>query len=337
MHKRLTIIPLLAALLLLAVGQAGAQENGPVTARLSAPQDNLTVGDSIRLTLAVTHPAGYQVILPTVAPAWGDFTVVSTSPAATATNADGTETTIATIDARLFQPGAFNTPPLEVSVTDGHGGLQVVTAAPAAVNIASVLQEGDTELRDIKPQAELPLPAPWPWIAAGVAAAAALTGVIVWRTRRPRKGAVDNRLPHEVALDGLTAIEGLRLPEQGRFKEHYTLVSATVRTYVERRFGIPALERTTGEIRPDLARIELSPEVAAALIAFLRESDLVKFSKWTPDVESAHELLASGRLIVETTSPAPAPTQPGAPGQPGASRRERRTTLRRQPGMEVNA
>jgi hypothetical protein len=334
-YKRSHFIPLLAALLLLAVGHAGAQENGPVTAMLTAPEGRLTVGDSIRLTLAVTHPAGYQVILPAVAPAWGDFTVVSQSPATTTApqNADGTETTTAAIDVRLFKPGAFHTPPLEVSVTDGHGGLQVVTAAPAAVTITPVLQEGDTELRDIKPQAALPIATAWPWLVAGLVAVAALAGAIVWRMRRRRKGAVDNRLPHEVALDGLILIEGLRLPEQGRFKEHYTLVSDTVRTYVERRYGIPALERTTGEIRPDLARIGLSSEVTAALIAFLQESDLVKFSKWTPDVASAYELLAQGRLIVETTRPAPIPTQPDAPDQPRTSRRLRRTLPGRQPGL----
>jgi hypothetical protein len=337
MHKLLINIPLLAALLLFAVGHAAAQENGPVTATLSAPQGELTVGDSIQLTLAVTHPAGYQVILPAVAPAWGDFKVVSTSPASTTANADGTMTTTMAIDARLLQPGAFNTPALEISVTDGQGGLQVVTAAPAAVTIGTVLQEGDTELRDIKPQAALPIPAAWPWIAAGTAVVVATAGVIVWRTRRRRKGAVDNQLPHEVALHGLAAIEGLRLPEQGRFKEHYTLVSGTVRTYLERRFAIPALERTTGEIRPDLTRIELSPEITAALIAFLQESDLVKFSKWTPDLASAHELLANGRLIVETTRPAPVSLQPGAPDQPVASRRPRPTLPAVEPVLEVAA
>jgi hypothetical protein len=31
----------------------------------------------------------------------------------------------------------------------------------------------------------------------------------------------------------------------------------------------------------------MAPEVTALLIAFLQESDLVKFSEWTPDVESA--------------------------------------------------
>jgi hypothetical protein len=327
---------LLIALLLLAVGPAGAQGNGPVTATLRAPDGTLTVGDPIQLTLALTHPAGYQVILPTLPEAWGEWTVAGLSPAATTANADGSETTTLLIDARLFQPGDFNTPALEVSVTDGQGGLQTVMAAPAAVSVASVLTEGDTELRDIKPQANLSMPPTWPWIAAGLAVAA-LVAAVVWRSRRREKIAVDDRQAHEVALDGLTIIEGLRLPEQGRFKEHYTLVSDTVRVYVERRYRVPALERTTGEIRPDLARTDMSLEVTALLVAFLQESDLVKFSEWTPDVESAQQLLARGRMIVDATKPEPAPQEADLAGQPPARGKQRRSVSGRQTTMEVTS
>jgi hypothetical protein len=327
---------MLITLLLLAVAPAAAQGDGPVTATLSAPDDQLTVGDPIPLTLALTHPAAYQVILPTLPDAWGDFAVVFQSPAVVTDNADGTVTTTMQIDARLFQPGAFNTPALEVSVTDGQGGLQKVVAAPAALSIASVLQEGDTTLRDIKPQAVLPLPAAWPWIAVGMAALA-VVAVVVWQARRRQKVAVDNRLAHQVALDGLTTIEGLRLPEQGRFKEHYTFVSDTVRVYVERRYGVPALERTTGEIRPDLARTDMSTDVTALLIAFLQESDLVKFSEWTPDVASAQQLLARGRMIVEATKPEPAAQEADLAGQPPARGKRRRSVSSRQTTMEVTA
>jgi hypothetical protein len=207
---------MLIALLLLAVAPAAAQGDGSVTAMLSAPDGQLTVGDPIQLTLVLTHPAGYQVILPTLPDAWGDFAVVSQSPATVIANADGTATTTMLIDARLFQPGAFTTPALEVSVTDGQGGLQTVMAAPAAVSIDSVLPEGDTALRDIKPQAALPMPAALPWIVVGLVAVT-IVAVVVWRARRREKIVVDNRQAHEVALDGLRIVEGLRLPEQGRF------------------------------------------------------------------------------------------------------------------------
>lgn len=336
MLKRPLQALLLITLLLLAVGPARAQGDGPVTATLSAPDGHLTVGDPIQLTLTLTHPAGYQVILPALPDAWGDFAIVSQSSATVVANADGSATTTMLIDARLFRPGAFDTPALEVSVTDGQGGLQKVMAAPAALSIASVLQEGDTALRDIKPQAVLPLPAAWPWIAAALAALAALA-VVARRANQRQKVAVDNRLAHQVALDGLKIIEGLRLPEQGRFKEHYTLVSDTVRVYVERRFGVPALERTTDEMRPDLARAGITPEATALLLAFLQESDLVKFSQWTPDVASAHLLLDRGRMIVELTQPEPTAQDAGSGGQPPVRGEQRRTTPAGHTTLEVSA
>lgn len=336
MLKRSFQVLALVALLLLTVGQAAAQESGPVTATLSAPDGQFTVGDPIQLTLTVTHPAGYQVIQPALPETWGDLTVAGLSPAVTAANGDGSETNTLLIDARLFQPGDFSTLPLEVTVTDGQGGLQKVWAAPAAVTVASVLQEGDTTLRDIKPQAALPLPAAWPWIVAGLAAVAVIA-VAVWQLRRRAKPFVDNRPPHEIALDGLATIEGLALPEKGAFKQHYTLVSDTVRIYVERRFGVPALERTTGEIRADLARSAMPSEVASLFIAFLQESDLVKFSEWTPDVESARQLLARAGMIVQATRPEPAAQAPNDASQPPAAGKPRRAAPAGQAHLEVPA
>jgi hypothetical protein len=334
MTKRLLLLSLLVALLLMTVGQASAQGNGPVTAALRVPDGQHSVGDPIRLTLEVTHPAGYQVILPQIAPQWGDFTVVSQSPATTTVsqNGDGSEITTATIDARLFGTGSFNTPALELSVTDGRGNLQKVTAAPAGVTITSVLQAGDDALRDIKPQAVLPIVATWPWIVAGVLAIAALAVVIAQRASRTA-ASVDLRLPHEVALDDLARIEAMRLPAQDRFREHATLVSDTVRTYVERRYGIPMLERTTAEIRADLGQTDMAPDVTVLLVAFLRESDLVKFSKFTPDVESADRLLLHGRTLVSATAPAPAPDQ--ADG--GAAPRRVKRAGRRETAQSMEA
>ena len=55
-----------------------------------------------------------------------------------------------------------------------------------------------------------------------------------------------------------------------------------------------------------VAGARMSPEVMALLIAFLQESDLIKFSEYTPDAESANRLLARACMIVEATKPSPA-------------------------------
>ncbi len=110
-------------------------------------------------------------------------------------------------------------------------------------------------------------------------------------------------MPYEVALDELLRIEGLSLPADGRFKEHYTLVSDCTRLYVEKTYGFPVLERTTGEIQANLKATAVRTDVARRFVSLLDDSDLVKFSKFRPDVASANRLLAEARWIVEETRP----------------------------------
>ena len=305
MNNKLLLIPFLVLTgLLLLVGPAAAQENLPVEAMIIVPEGALTIGDPVELTISVNHPAGYHVIMPELDEKWGDFVVISQSAPATVDNGDGTETTSQTVDARLFRPGAFETEPLTLTVTDGAGQIAEVIAPAATVNIASVLVEGDSELRDIKPQAELPFVTLWPWLVAGALGALGLVA-FAWFRRRNRLAVefVDPRLPHEAALDELARIEGLALPAAGRFKEHYTLVSDCTRLYVEKTYAFPVLERTTGEIQANLKTTAMPIGVARRFVNLLDESDLVKFSKFKPDIASANRLLAEARWIVIETKP----------------------------------
>jgi hypothetical protein len=307
--KKQLLIPIVLLLLLLSAGITWAQS--PVSATLTANTSEATVGDPIPLTLSVTHPAGYHVIIPELDSEWGDFVVAGQSQPATVDNEDGTQTTSVTIDGRLFAPGEYTTPSLTISVTDGAGNLSEVAVPPATLNIVSVLVEGDAQLRDIKAQAELPYTPILPWAVGGLALAAAALFAFVWMRRRAhRPAAVDNRLPHEVAMDELARIESLNLPTEGRYKEHYTLVSNCVRRYMEQTWAIPVLERTTAEIQAGLRAADMPVDVRRLFLSFLDESDLVKFSTFTPDTLSASQLLGQARLIVAATRPLPAEETP---------------------------
>ena len=308
MDKKRRLIPVIIMIVLTTflVGTTNVQAQGLVEATLTTEGENLTVGDPIKLTLSVTHAADQTVILPQLESNWGDFIVHSQAPAETITNPDGTKTTSQVIDVRLFAPGTFTTPPLPITISDSSGQLSEVTAMPVSLMINSVLVEGDNELRDIKPQAELPYTNLVPWIIGGMLIAGALGGAALWRRRRQTslaQAAIDNRLPHEAALDELERISKLGLPESGHFKEHYTLVSDCIRVYMERTFQIPVLERTTSEIRYRLKGTSITPDVSRKFLFLLDESDLVKFSKFTPETASATLLLETGRQIIADTKP----------------------------------
>ena len=325
MNKKVLFIPLLLLLVLLVAGPAAAQSSETAIAVLVAPDGQLNVGDPIELSLSVTHPADTHAIMPDLAGEWGPFLINSQSAPVTQANGDGTETTSQVIDARLFAPGSFTTPPVVIGLTDSAGQISEVLAQPLTVDITSVLVEGDSELRDIKPQAELPYVNILLW---GLAALiiALIVGLVflIVRHLKARRAlvAIDNRLPHEVALDELDRIEGLHLPDTGLFKEHYTLVSDTLRIYMEKRVNVPMMERTTAEIQYGLKQTDLEPSVTGHFLSVLDVSDLVKFSKFSPEEASAYGILTSARQIVQATilvveeEDESNPTHPAATGLP---------------------
>jgi hypothetical protein len=304
MNRKLLLIPLILILALLIASPAAAQENDLIETSIGVTPGEFTVGDPIQLQLVVNHPADSQVIFPELESEWGPFIVQSQSPPESIVNDDGSKITTQMIDARLFAPGDYSTPPVPITVAGVDGQLSEVTIDPISVAIASVLVEGDEALRDIKPQAAIPYLTILPWIiAATVAVLIAL--IVIFFVRRRRSAHVvseaDLRLPHEVALDRLARIEKLDLPNQGQFKEHYTMVSDCIRIYVERGFHIAVMERTTAEIQHNIRKTAISPPVVQQFLSLLDESDLVKFSKFTPVANEARQALQLGRTIVEET------------------------------------
>lgn len=342
MTKKFLHIPMLILIAISVAIPTTVMANGEIEANLTIQDaEELTVGDPILLTLSVTHPENYQVIPAELETAWGDFQTQSISPTSSASNPEGGITTSQVIDARLFTPGTFSTPPMKVSLSDPGGNLVEVVAPPVDVTINSVLVEGDNNLRDIKPQADLPYRNLLPWIILGSVLFFLICVSVVWWWRRRMKLAlapIDNRLPHEIALDELARIAKMDLPRFQRFKEHYTMVSDTVRVYMERTYHIPVLERTTSEIRVSFKQAEVPKEISGRFVNLLDDCDLVKFSKFRPDESSAYQILTAARQIIEDTRPVyqdagkeSGKDQAGTPSKPNMSKSQPN------PGMEMSA
>jgi hypothetical protein len=291
---------------------APVQAADGVDVSLTADRNELTVGEPVQLTLEVTHPAGYQVVIPKLDPMWGDLEVRHQSPTTTLANDDGTETTRQTIGVTLFNLGDFYTGELFLTISDGAGQVFEEVVPPVPLTVVPTLAEDDNDLRDIKPQAGMLTPATWPWIAGGVLLALGLAVAGWWAYRRWRgepflPPIVDNRPAWGVAYDELARIEGLGLLEQGRFKRHYTLVTDCLRTYLERQFGLRVFDRTTSELKTVMRQSNIAPETARRFLGLFAESDLVKFAKFRPDLNVARDLTGRARGLVDDTRPQPQP------------------------------
>ena len=319
-NKKRIFIQVLMVVSVLVLMVAPVEAAGGVTAILTPNQTELAVGDPVELTLTVTHPADTQVIIPPLEKTWGPFEVRGQSQATTVDNGDGTATTQQIITVTLFDLGTFETPALPLTLSNGSGQVAEESVVPISLTVNSILAEGDTQLKDIRPQASMDVPFPWPMVATGLVVLAVAIAGAWWLVHRLRKNGtlgrtVDNRPPFQVAFDELDRIDGMGLPEKGQFKAHYTLVTDVLRQYLEKQFGVHAFDRTTSELKQSLQTSTVAPDNVRHFVDFFSGSDLVKFAKLVPNLDEARTITIDARMLVKLTRPRPEPeqTQPTPP------------------------
>jgi len=91
--------------------------------------------------------------------------------------------------------------------------------------------------------------------------------------------------------------------EEKKLKEFYSEFSDILRRYLERRFGIMALDRTTREILSDLKIGDFSSGLVGKVKEVLESSDLVKFAKFAAPRALAEDLEKKLTEILEETKP----------------------------------
>lgn len=138
-------------------------------------------------------------------------------------------------------------------------------------------------------------------------------------TPRPALGEL-TRPAHEVALEALEALERSGLLERGQVKEYHIAASDILRTYVEARFRVEALEMTTREVLDGLGRVGVGPHFVEGLRTFLGACDLVKFAKAKPDADASRATTALGVDLVRESAAMAAPHSPEPPSpEPAAA------------------
>jgi hypothetical protein len=165
----------------------------------------------------------------------------------------------------------------------------------AAVNAAN-------DIRDIKPPIEITSAWAWVWWALGAIAVAAIAYAAwkYWRKQQSRPRLEPVIPAHVRAKQKLQ--EALALLNQP--KPFCTLVSNTIRFYLEERFEFHAPERTTEEFLYELQSTNLLlPDQKESLGEFLKRCDLVKFAKYEPREAELRDLHDSALRLVEETEP----------------------------------
>ena len=106
--------------------------------------------------------------------------------------------------------------------------------------------------------------------------------------------------PHKVAIDEIERIKAQRKWAEEDSKEYYTMLTETLRTYIQNRYGFRAMEMTSAEIIERLLN-ENDEESLNELRDIFRTADLVKFAKWSTLInENDANLVAAVEYINQT-------------------------------------
>lgn len=106
---------------------------------------------------------------------------------------------------------------------------------------------------------------------------------------------------HVVAIKALEALHNQKLWQNNRHKQYYSTLTDILRNYIAARWEIGAMEMTSDEIIATMRGTELPQKAAMDLTAILRNADLVKFAKATPDGEQNEGDYLKAYYFVEET------------------------------------
>ena len=107
--------------------------------------------------------------------------------------------------------------------------------------------------------------------------------------------------PHEIAIRELDEIKQQKLWQHGLNKEYYTNLTDTLRKYIVHRFGVDAMEMTSGEILDIIRKEAEAGSVYGNLEQILKLSDLVKFAKLKTLPDENDLSLVNAYLFVNQT------------------------------------
>ena len=214
---------------------------------------------------------------------------------------------------QAFDPGVYQLPPL-LYVT-GH---DTIKSQSLTLAVDSIKVDPNGSIKDFKPIATVPFKlldwVPdfisdywWAWLAGLALIAFGIFAYYHWYKKgiNPLKPVKKRLPPYEEAMLALTTLKGRNLWQNGQEKEYFTGLTDILRVYIDRRFGINAVEMTSSQIMDKIKQNKEAHIANDQLKDVLEIADFVKFAKMhtlADDNEIAYQRAVN---FVKATKPVP--------------------------------
>jgi hypothetical protein len=284
-------------------------EPGSISIESKVDRAKITIGDRVRYSIIVTHGDSVKVEMPEFGLNLGAFEILDYNDHDPVRQNDQI-VQIRDYIISTFDVGEYEIPAVAVQFTvAGDTARKELKTESIKINVESLKPSETGDIRDIKPPFEIERD--WKSIIRISAAALAiiLIGILIFyfiKRRREGKSLLPMREKparpsHEVALEALDNLVKSSLLADGELKQFYIQLSDIIRTYVEGRYFIIALEMTTGQLISTMRQSNIESEVIQLIENFLVTCDFVKFAKYRPTQEETDVIVTQAYDIVNTT------------------------------------
>lgn len=282
-----------------------------VQSRLSS--DSLMIGDQLMLTIHVEASGEVDFRMPQLTDTLSrNLEVLAPSGADTTRTGDGGWVIDHSYIITSFEPGTQILPAQRVFYTY-KAISDTALSMPLLIQVHAPEVDTSQAIMPIKSPINTPVTIkeilPWGLLGLAVLLIGSLIYALIWmyrqRQRDPDIFTIKPLEPaHIVAFRDLDRLKENKLWESGQVKLFYTQLTEICRKYIERQYGVPALERTSQEILEAFNRSNTEDPILDEILKDLLElADLVKFAKEDPLPMENQTNLNNAYLFVQKTFP----------------------------------
>ncbi|KPL03572.1 MAG: hypothetical protein AMJ73_06385 [candidate division Zixibacteria bacterium SM1_73] len=285
-----------------------ATEESLISVESHVDRATITIGDRIQYTLMVKSDSAVKLEPLALGSNLGAFEVKDYRIYDPEKAKDGKIVNKSEYIITTFTTGEYVIPPITINYADPIGEKKQIQSEPLFILVKSVgATESDKEdIRGLKPPIEIKGKY---WAYLLILPILALLGAFGFLYYRQRTKALAlPKIPEElkkpaweVALLELENLKDSDLLKKKEIKKYYTILSDIIRKYLERRYEIEALERTTYEVRGELKKAKAGDEATDLVHTFLCSCDMVKFAKYIPSKEEIEKGWNEAFTIVSVT------------------------------------
>jgi len=283
--------------------------NAQVSATAKTDKSQYLIGDYIRVQLNVTADSTYVLDWP----AENDLTsydLITSNPIDT-TRINNAFHLSQEIVYSIYDSGVYYLPQIKIPYKKLRDTTTYFVFSDSALFIVQTVPVDTTlTIKPIKEVIEVKvINYTWIFIVCGLLLFTGI-GVIIYfvffknKIKIAIKEKVNTISYYDKTIQLLKELDANKLWQKDDLKQYYSELTEILRSYMEKRFGINALESTSDEIIAQLNNVDLSA-VQIEYIRFILElADLVKFAKSRPLQNENIQAMQNAFAFVETTKPA---------------------------------